>query len=71
MGGGSTRLCASAGDRIFLSSLLVSVSYTHLSCTASINMVSVLSDPAEPPKSRMSASESSAACCAAVAGIQR
>ena len=41
------------------------------SCTASINMVSVFREPAEPPKSRMSASESSAAFCAAVAGIQR
>src|ERR1700761_7623672 len=40
------------------------------SCTASISMVSVLREPAEPPKSRMSACESSAACCAAVAGIQ-
>src|ERR1700722_3179772 len=41
------------------------------SCTASINMVSVLREPAEPPNSRMSACESSAAFCAAVAGIQR
>src|ERR1700690_3331375 len=41
------------------------------SCTASINMVSVLREPAEPPNSRISACESSASFCAAVAGIQR
>src|ERR1700733_8212493 len=41
------------------------------SCTASINIVSVLREPAEPPKSSMSAFESSAAFCATVAGIQR